>query len=240
MISNRITQSAKFLKMPEGSQLLYIHLILNADDDGIVEAFQVMRMINSNEDNLRLLQTKEYVKILNDNLVTYIFDWKEHNKIRPDRLTPSIHRSILKKGAPNLTLNFPKPRADVLDNSHRLDDGQSVDSPWTGDGTAQVKLGKVRIGKVNTYTTTKTFDQFWLQYPRKAGRYPSWVCWEKKIGEDPILHQKIMETLEKFKQSADWLKDAGRFIPHPKTWLNGKRWEDEVKIHENKSIIISP
>ena len=28
--------------------------------------------------------------------------------------------------------------------------------------------------------------------------------------------------------SADWTKDDGQFIPHASTWLNGKRWEDEL------------
>ncbi|MNH08813.1 hypothetical protein D3C79_682460 [compost metagenome] len=28
--------------------------------------------------------------------------------------------------------------------------------------------------------------------------------------------------------STDWTKDGGQFIPHAATWLNGKRWEDEL------------
>jgi DNA replication protein DnaC len=34
--------------------------------------------------------------------------------------------------------------------------------------------------------------------------------------------------LEKQKVSTEWLKDGGQFIPHPATWLNGRRWEDEA------------
>jgi hypothetical protein len=235
MISNRITQGAAFLKMPVDSQLLYMHLVLNADDDGIVEAFQVMRMINSNEGNLQHLQAKKYVEILNENLVTYICDWEEHNKIRPDRLTPSIHRSILVKNVPDLTLPFPKPRSDVLNNSPRLE----ADSPRSGGGTAQVKLSKGKLSQDSIYTTTPAFDSFWLQYPRKVKRFTAWTTWEKKVGTDGLVHHKIMEALEKYKKSAEWLKDQGRFIPHPTTWLNGKRWEDEVELYENKSIKIS-
>ena len=29
-------------------------------------------------------------------------------------------------------------------------------------------------------------------------------------------------------KSHDWTKDGGQFIPHAATWLNGKRWEDEL------------
>jgi len=29
-------------------------------------------------------------------------------------------------------------------------------------------------------------------------------------------------------QSESWNRDGGRYIPHPSTWLNGRRWEDEL------------
>jgi hypothetical protein len=40
--------------------------------------------------------------------------------------------------------------------------------------------------------------------------------------------KKILAGLEKAKQSRQWMKDGGAFIPHPTTWLNGERWNDEV------------
>jgi len=27
-----------------------------------------------------------------------------------------------------------------------------------------------------------------------------------------------------------WTKEGGKFIPHPATWINGRRWEDEIKV----------
>jgi len=36
------------------------------------------------------------------------------------------------------------------------------------------------------------------------------------------------EALEQQKQSSDWLKDGGAYIPNPSTWLNNRRWEDEA------------
>ena len=44
MISRTVVDSARFLKMPATSQNLYFHLVVNADDDGIVEAYKVMTM----------------------------------------------------------------------------------------------------------------------------------------------------------------------------------------------------
>ena len=40
--------------------------------------------------------------------------------------------------------------------------------------------------------------------------------------------QKVLKALKAQKNSEQWKKDDGRFIPLPTTWLNGARWEDEV------------
>lgn len=96
MFSKRIISTAKFLQMPLSTQALYFHLGLNADDDGIVEAFPVLRMTNVAEDDLRILATKGYVKILNNqDLITYITNWNENNHIRADRKKPSIYKDLL-------------------------------------------------------------------------------------------------------------------------------------------------
>lgn len=72
MVSNTIVKSARFLKMPPTSQNLYFHLIMNADDDGVVEAFPTMRMIGSTEDDLKILMAKKFIYVLNDNLVKIV------------------------------------------------------------------------------------------------------------------------------------------------------------------------
>ena len=55
MIGKTVTQTQKFLRLPLEAQALYFHLIQNADDDGVVEAFPVLRMIGASEDSLGLL-----------------------------------------------------------------------------------------------------------------------------------------------------------------------------------------
>ena len=38
----------------------------------------------------------------------------------------------------------------------------------------------------------------------------------------------MIQAVEKQKQSTQWQRDGGQYIPHPATWLNQERWEDEV------------
>ncbi len=96
MFSDRITSSARFLKMPAIAQALFFHLGMRADDEGVVEGFITTRILGASEDDLRLLEEKGFVKILNDDLVTYIENWKEHNLIKGDRLKNSIYHKLLK------------------------------------------------------------------------------------------------------------------------------------------------
>lgn len=95
MFSKAIIGSARFLRMPPSSRLLYYDLGMAADDDGVVEAFTVMRTTGAVEDDLRVLVSKGFVTILNDDLVTYINDWQKNNLIKKDRYHPSIYASLL-------------------------------------------------------------------------------------------------------------------------------------------------
>lgn len=95
MISKTITQTHRFLQMPLEVQALYFHLIQNSDDDGIVEAFPIVRMIGASEDSLKLLQAKAFIKPLNDEMIYFILDFFEQNTVRKDRYTPSIYKDLL-------------------------------------------------------------------------------------------------------------------------------------------------
>lgn len=71
------------------------------------------------------------------------------------------------------------------------------------------------------------FEQFWAVYPRKIGKGKAWECW-RKIRPDPTLVEKMIRTIEAFKKTRQWIREKGKFIPHPSTWLNQGRWDDEV------------
>lgn len=71
------------------------------------------------------------------------------------------------------------------------------------------------------------FENFWSAYPRKVAKPEALKAWIKHK-PDAELAAAIVKGLETAKRSKDWLKDEGQFIPHPATWLNNRRWEDEA------------
>ena len=93
MFNKSITNSSAFLKMPSSSRLLYYDLGMNADDDGYVEHFMVLRMTGATQQDLGVLELNGLVKIFDEN-VLWIKDWKENNYIRNDRYTPSKYLSV--------------------------------------------------------------------------------------------------------------------------------------------------
>lgn len=70
------------------------------------------------------------------------------------------------------------------------------------------------------------FDSFWTAYPRKVAKQAAIKSW-KRLKPSPELKDRILADLRIRSLSPDWLKDGGKFVPNPATYLNGRRWEDE-------------
>ena len=73
--------------------------------------------------------------------------------------------------------------------------------------------------------TPNGFDRFWESYPRKTAKQEAIKAFEK-LKPDAMLIETMVKAIERQKQSAQWQEDGGRYIPHPATWINQRRWED--------------
>ena len=139
MFAKAVIGSARFLRMPSTSRLLYYDLGMQADDDGVVEAFSVMRTTGATEDDLRVLASKGFVRVLNEDLVTYISDWSRNNYIQKDRYHPSIYTELLvqlnTETQSSSGCKMKKPQMDT----RCIQDVSEMDT--------QVRLGKVRRGE---------------------------------------------------------------------------------------------
>lgn len=128
MFSRQIVNSARFLRMPQTSRLLYYDLGMAADDDGYVEAFTVIRTTGAAEDDLRVLASKGFVSVLNDDLVTFINDWSINNLIRKDRYKPSLYKGAF---------------SEMQNGNHLATNG----IPSDNHSATQDRLGEERLGQ---------------------------------------------------------------------------------------------
>lgn len=157
MVSKTIMQTQKFLRLPLETQALYVHLVINSDDDGIVEAFPVVRMIGASEDSLGLLVIKQFIKPLNQDMVYFITDFNEQNKIRPDRHKPSIHRNlaIQQLGLEVDGSRLVEPGKAVLELT---EEGQAVDGQMTDKCPHSIGEGSIGEGSIDNISYKEIID----------------------------------------------------------------------------------
>jgi hypothetical protein len=71
------------------------------------------------------------------------------------------------------------------------------------------------------------FDRFWSAYPCKKAKTKAIQAFAR-LRVDEALLVRMLAAIAVQAASEDWRKSGGQFVPHAATWLNGKRWEDEV------------
>ena len=85
--------------------------------------------------------------------------------------------------------------------------------------------------KNNKNNIEDMFNEFWSAYPRKVGKGKAKQIFMKLKPSKKLL-QTMLEAIKNQKNSIDWTKEKGQFIPHPSTWLNQERWQDELPSDE--------
>lgn len=249
MFSDEITTSDAFLDMPTESQTLYFHLGMSADDDGFISNTKmIQRVIGASDDSLKILFAKKFL-LQFPNGICVVKHWRINNQIRKDRYTETKYVNeksqlfIRANGAyttnPDDAIKVPK--------GHFLPLGNQVAT----DG--QPSIGKVSIGKDSKHTPPKADDvtieptdeteyaydplflKFWPLYPKRVGKGAAYRAWKKiKPAPSQKLFDKIRLKLDVQRETPDWKKENGKYIPHPATYLNQRRWEDEVEISQKK------
>lgn len=69
------------------------------------------------------------------------------------------------------------------------------------------------------------FDEFWKLYPRKVAKPNALKVWLRIKPDDELL----TSIIDAVKRQGLYDKEI-QFVPHPATWLNQRRWEDEVQL----------
>ncbi len=82
-------------------------------------------------------------------------------------------------------------------------------------------------GGVTPFANGEHFDRFWVEYPRKVARKKCLGIWRSlKLTTEQA--ERVIGAVRCYTRTDQWQKDDGRFIPHPSTFLNQRRWEDEI------------
>jgi hypothetical protein len=84
------------------------------------------------------------------------------------------------------------------------------------------------------------FELFWSAYPRRVGKGKAREAFVKAMRKTSI--DELLTALEWQREQASWQeRDADgvlRWVPHPASWLNGERWEDEKPVKRSTAAIV--
>lgn len=75
-------------------------------------------------------------------------------------------------------------------------------------------------------------EQFWKEYPRRVGKVHAMKALDK-AKRAGVEWDKLINAVRTFAKIA--ATKETRFIPHPATWLNAGRWDDEITAGELKN-----
>jgi len=75
---------------------------------------------------------------------------------------------------------------------------------------------------------TSEFETFWKAYPNKKGKdkaLKKWLVYKPDIND-------VIKKLDLFIKY-EWAETEPKYVPHGSTFVNQKRWEDEIKIPDD-------
>ena len=237
MFTKKITDDDHFLNLSSPAQALYLHLSMNADDDGFCNQITAsMFKAHASVTDLEALLKNRYIYQF-DSGVIVIKHWRMANALRKDRYTPTAFKNemaMLKVGE-NGAYKFPDNNDMVAE---RLPNGCQL----VAERLPQVSIGKVSIDKNNKNNISCNenseievldqkemwFESFWEIYPKHQDKKKAKQKF-LKLCTDEKKYQEIMDGLRNVLPV--WAKKDTKYIPMPTTWLNGERWNDEVDLH---------
>ena len=215
MISKTVTQTHRFLRLPLEAQALYFHLIQNCDDDGVVEAFPIIRMIGASEDNLGLLVVKRFVKPLNDEMVYFVVDFHEQNTVRKDRYTPSIYKDLLEQNAENLITDSDDTTGKPLVNQTATTGRPNISKDNISKGKVSKSSSKETQEEKTTTTTAPIFSQEFINlyqsFEQESGR-PLSAIQQQELGymldefNADLIYEALKEAVNQGKVNFAYIK----------------------------------
>jgi len=216
IIRDEILRSERYWNVSIEARLLFIHLLLVADDTArfsgknftirsacfpgqAVDPGKLERLLSE-------LQDVDLIRLYNVGDERFIFVPRFKQRLR---FTKS---------------KYPVPPQEINDIVIEKTDSSQTQVRLK---TAEVKRSEEKRSKPMAESSLPAgFFEFWKTYPRRTKKPSAEKAW-KKLNPDQALQDRILQAIERQKTSPDWTCDNGQFIPYPASWLNERRWEDE-------------
>lgn len=220
MFDKKVVESDKFIDLPNSSKALYFMAGMDADDKGFFQPRKLQRMCGFSDDDFKILIAKGFF-ITFESGVMVVTDWNKNNWLDSRRINETEYID---------ELNLLK----LINQRYEFKTSQELAKPPLSENSIDKNSIEYNIynntcsnAKANAISNEELFETFWSAYPKKKNK-GSAEKWFKSHKPTKELVDTMIEKIEQQKNSKDWLKNDGQFIPYPSTWLNAKAWEDET------------
>lgn len=218
IIKESICDSERINKLTPIEEVTFYRLLVNADDYGCFDAREAV--VKS-----RLFPLKDAMKL------------SEVGKILDRLAEVGLIVRYTKDGKPFLCVNKWGEHQRLRVSRHKYPTPDEADcgtlrqlAATCGEKSLESESeseSEIESESERRKAQDRWFEKFWSVYPRKVNKVGARKAFDR-IRPDESLLNRIIAAVEKQKTSDQWTKDGGQFIPHPATWLNGHRWEDEL------------
>ena len=234
IIKESICKSGTIDQLSADEEVFFYRLLVNCDDFGrfSADANLLASLLYPRRRTLKAATVKKWLTALaksglvelyknSEDVLLQVVTWDKHQRVRSKR---SKYPSPADEGSEML------PSADI--RCHPLSiDVNCPPNPIQSNPIriqSESNLNPIQSPKSKANVIPDDFNEFWSAYPKKVGKKDAAKAWQK-LKPDEALTKTILDGVKKWQESKQWAEDGGRFIPHPATFLNGERWNDECE-----------
>ena len=95
-----------------------------------------------------------------------------------------------------------------------------------GEKKQSIKSG-AKAPRARVIKYSDGFEHWWAHYPKKIGKAAAFKVWTSMLPNMPALGEMVEKLLLQSK-TYQWKRDNRQYVPHPRTYLNQGRWDDEI------------
>ena len=221
-------------------ECFFYRLIVNCDDFGRFDGR--LKVLSAKLFPLKSISTDKVEKALSslaaaDLIIRYDVDGKPYIQITTWLRHQSKRATKSKWPAPPEG-NPIKQALSEEENPDQMptenSDLKTIDSNCEQSQANDSKCPRIRIRNSYSYSYSDKdaptpFERFWMAYPKKVGKGAAEKAFAKYKPDDDLT-DRMIRAVETAKRTDQWRRDGGQYIPNPSTWLNQRRWEDELPI----------
>ena len=175
------------------------------------------RNVNTVRLALSTFEKFDMIEIIN-NTVT-IPKWERHQKL--DALEAS------RAASRNRVARFRERQKLLIEGGNVSCNVTETDGVTPGNADRYKNKNKNNISSADA-EIPQGFSDFWAVYPRKVSKQTALKAWRKLGVDDSMaIADTIIADVQR-RVTGEWKGKDVQYIPHPATYLNQRRWEDEV------------